>query len=161
MDGRGRQPGRDGHPVVVDVRGLHVGRHRQVGRAPLDQGVSHWGCPGVDLAEIANLADGDTHAEAGGARNTDAIIARCGSDTAAGLARAYRWPHGQADGYLPNRDELGKLHAYHTTVGGFTSLYWSSSEFADDLAWHHVFDLGMQPVTTKDSPLAVRAIRAF
>ena len=63
-----------------------------------------------------------------GAANTKAIVKACGSASAAGVAAAYRGG-GQADWYLPSKDEVNTLFRKRAAVGGIPAKsLWSSSQ---------------------------------
>jgi hypothetical protein len=100
-----------------------------------------------------------------GLSNTNTIISSQGptaTSYAAGLARAYKGG-GYTDWYLPSKNELAKLYAMKLLgFGGFeSSLYWSSSEDDNLLAWLQYFGNGVQYRASKDYTYYVRAIRAF
>jgi hypothetical protein len=100
-----------------------------------------------------------------GLSNTNTIISSQGptaTSYAAGLARAYKGG-GYTDWYLPSVNELAKLYAMKLLgFGGFaSSLYWSSSEDDNLLAWLQFFGNGVQYRASKDYTYSVRAIRAF
>jgi hypothetical protein len=72
------------------------------------------------------------------------------------------------DWYLPSKYELNLLYEQRDNVGGFSGLYWSSTEqsnpqYSENRAWGQSFDSqGLQYSTNeKDSESHVRAIRAF
>ena len=67
------------------------------------------------------------------------------------------------DGWkLPSKDELNILYQNSYEIGGFaTDLYWSSTEFGNDLAWYQGFTIGSQEMYGKTNTFYVRAIRAF
>jgi hypothetical protein len=66
------------------------------------------------------------------------------------------------DWYLPSKYELNLLYIQKTAVGGFASAYyWSSSEYAYDVAWLQYFDDGGQGSHGKYFAGYVRAVRAF
>ena len=66
------------------------------------------------------------------------------------------------DWYLPSRYELNLLYLQKSIVGGFASaFYWSSNEVTNINAWYLFFSNGVPNVSTKNSALFVRAVRAF
>ena len=98
-----------------------------------------------------------------GYQNSDAIVAQTGNvagSSAAVAARAYRG-NVLTDWYLPSKDELNELRAQRTTVGGFTTNYWSSSELNASNAWVQAFSNGFQGATNKTTTFGVRPVRAF
>jgi hypothetical protein len=106
-----------------------------------------------------------------GASNTALIIENCGSDSAAGLAAAYRGG-GKSDWFLPSRDELGMECDRRSEIGllGDNSRYWSSSQ--DSSYKHYSLYWAFKPCelanTDKEGGLKgaswrqrVRPVRAF
>jgi len=105
-----------------------------------------------------------------GAVNTTAIINAQGeteTSYAAGLARAYNGG-GYTDWFFPSKDELNEMYIKKPTldaISGFTpfsaTVYWTSSEVANNRAWKQNFNNGGQVNdNAKHSSSAVRAIRA-
>jgi hypothetical protein len=100
------------------------------------------------------------------------------ADTA-DLSGAFDWPdalaacerlkkNGYSDWYLPDRDELNRLHACRAKAGGFPKtgkhdvFYWSSSEKDADYSWAQSFRTGRQyPVDKMTKTGHVRAVRSF
>jgi hypothetical protein len=108
-----------------------------------------------------------------GSANTDAIITEQGATEtsyAAGLARAYTGG-GYDDWFLPSNDELNKMYLNRATINttaasndgsNFSNTYyWSSTEFDYYNAGGQNFDFGTLTYGNKDSPINVRAVRAF
>ena len=63
---------------------------------------------------------------------------------------------------LPSKDELNYLYKNRVDYAGFANdLYWSSTEFGNDLAWYQGFTIGSQGIYSKTDTFYVRAIRAF
>ena len=80
--------------------------------APTNAGNAQWGCMGITVgATKTGIGTGQS--------NTDAIIARCGKNTAAYLAANYEWPNGQKGGSLPSKDELNELYDHKDDGGWF------------------------------------------
>ena len=130
--------------------------------ALIDQAPAPWNCDGTDVAGVDNITSADTPDSHSGIANTPLIAAACGG--AAAVAAVYIWPNGQADGFLPNKEELDLLHDQKVAgvVGSFASFnYWSSSEFDSFGAWYQYFDYGGQNDGSKLGTLGVRAVRAF
>ena len=126
-----------------------------------DQGNTVWALPGYKDWAVPN---GTIAAYGAGSANTDAIIAQQGAGTgyAAGLARAYRGG-GYSDWFLPSRDELYWLSYNRGNIGGFNSYYyyWSSSEENRYGAYYRIMNPGIPASDFKQSPMFVRAVRAF
>jgi hypothetical protein len=127
--------------------------------APTDQSTgSQWGCNGTSIPGTSLLVGA-------GENNTNLIMANCPSAPAAGLC-ANLSLGGQTDWFLPSRDELNLIYRNLSVNGiiGFTSAYWSSSEYNGISAWRFVFGNGG---TTngynygKSDYNRVRAVRAF
>jgi hypothetical protein len=139
------------------------GRHG-LEAAPVNQSEGVLWCSSfTDIATIQNLLIEDVDPNTG-AHNTAAIIADCGTLTAAGVASGYEGPNGITTGwYLPNKEELNLLYLQKVIVGGFASgYYWSSSEFDRFIAWFQDFGSGAQGPISKDYGISkVRAVRAF
>ena len=127
--------------------------------ATVDQGKIVWA---LDTYRSAYV--GTDTAIGTGSANTDAIIAQNGAGTnyAAGLARAYRGG-GYSDWFLPSRDELYWLSYNRGNIGGFNSYYyyWSSSEENRYGAYYRIMNPGIPASDFKQSPMFVRAVRAF
>jgi len=118
--------------------------------APVDQATAPWNCFGTDVASVDNIAIAGTPDSNSGAVNSPLIAVACGG--AAAVAAVYIWPNGQADGFLPNKEELNLLYAQRNVVGSFaSSLYWSSSEGNGGSAWRQNFDGGVQLDVIKNS----------
>jgi len=129
--------------------------------ALIDQAPAPWNCDGTDVAGVDNITSADTPDSHSGAANTPLIAAACGG--AAAVAADYVWPRGQTDGFLPNKEELVLLYDQKVAgvVGGFASLYWSSSEIDSGFAWIQGFGGGNQFDNGKNFTHGVRAVRAF
>ena len=129
--------------------------------ALIDQAPAPWNCDGTDVAGVDNITSADTPDSHSGAANTPLIAAACGG--AAAVAADYVWPRGQTDGFLPNKEELDLLYDQKVAgvVGGFASLYWSSSEIDSGFAWLQGFGGGNQFDNGKNFTHGVRAVRAF
>ncbi len=91
-----------------------------------------WGCSGTHLAVGTALGTGKT--------NTDLIIASCGTNTAAGVARAYNGG-GYTDWFLPSNAEFQIVASSYTLFGfsgGYTS-YFTSSEYGTNYTYASSF----------------------
>ncbi|MGB7511331.1 MAG: TIR domain-containing protein [Pelodictyon phaeoclathratiforme] len=70
--------------------------------------------------------------------------------------------NGYNDWFLPSKEELNQLYHNRSAVGGFAfGIYWSSTEYAADVAWNQVFGNGSQRYNVKGSEWRVRPVRAF
>jgi hypothetical protein len=143
-----------------------------------------WGCLEIDV----NGADGT--AIGSGYQNTLDIVAQnCqtqnGGITAVQATLNYE-SEGYTDWYLPSREELREMYntigngGFLGNIGGFemsddywsssgdyydwSSKYWSSSEFDNNVAWHLEFINGYAGAYgpgIKNNSLRVRAVRSF
>jgi hypothetical protein len=100
-----------------------------------------------------------------GFANTNTIIAAQGTGNYAASVARNHTGGGYTDWYLPSKDELNKLMANKTAIGGFvsaTNLFWyyTSSESASDKAWLIPAD-GSPYATPKEETWNVRPVRAF
>lgn len=64
---------------------------------------------------------------------------------------------------LPTKEELNLLYENKAKIGGFSDYYyWSSTDYANSLAWIQYFYVGIQSSSyDKDSKCKVRGVRAF
>jgi len=97
-----------------------------------------------------------------GQANTTAIVKAQGPGSYAAKLCDDLVLGGYSDWYLPSKDELNQLYLNQAVVGGFAkNYYWSSSEYDYYYAWFQTFGIGGQYYYSKDTTLAVRAVRAF
>jgi hypothetical protein len=125
-----------------------------------------WGCYGIDLPNVPNVSSNPPiglGAEIGdGVSNTNAILNDCPTALAALAARSYG-----SDWFLPSANELNQMYTIKTTLEGvsgfsaFSDSYWSSTEYATNLAWRQDIYYGEQNIYNKNSTSNVRAVRAF
>ena len=117
---------------------------------------AEWGCNNTLITGADGTAIGT------GNQNTIDILAECGTPGIAARLCGDLIEGGYSDWYLPSKDELNALYINQVAVGGFTSsLYWSSTEFANYAAWAQDFTDGQQFDFAKIAPHRVRAIRSF
>ncbi len=128
--------------------------------APSDP-VATW-CPERKAGFTATVRTGTDIGS--GAANTKAIVKACGSTSAAGVAAAYRGG-GQADWYLPSKDEVNTLFRKRAAVGGIPAKsLWSSSQSSHvaTYAWGQLLvSEGRYIGSYKGYDGMVRPIRAF
>ena len=120
---------------------------------------------GIRWSNGKSLVTGATGEVLGaGSANTTKIVNAQGpvaTSYAAGLAQAYRGGD-YSDWYLPSSDELNKLYLSKAAIGGFgSSAYWSSTEYAADVANTQYFNDGRQDGDAKNIAYRVRAVRSF
>ncbi|MEP6676980.1 MAG: DUF1566 domain-containing protein [Ferruginibacter sp.] len=110
-----------------------------------------------------NITTGATDTVIGtGNKNTNTIVASQEAGNYAARLCADLVLGGYNDWYLPSRDELNKLYLNRVAIGGFAdSIYWSSSEYNDYIAWYQSFSNGDQMNYRKRSLHYVRAVRSF
>jgi len=133
------------------------------------QSIVAWGCEGIDLLSVPNVAYNGGNPVGSGAEigdgesNTTGILADCSSSPAALAARSYG-----AEWFLPSAKELNVIYknrAILEAVSGvvaFSNYYWSSTEFDSSNAWYQDFGNGNQDDASKSpTKVSVRAVRAF
>jgi len=125
-----------------------------------DQSVgTQWGCKGTSISGADGTAVGT------GEQNTIDIEAGCiTADTAADICATLISLGGYDDWFLPSKDELNLMYTNLKVagVGGFTTWYWSSSEFSAEHAYVQYFLGGGQGTQSKDiTAIRVRAVRCF
>lgn len=163
-----RGPG--GGIVIYDAGSAQPwGRYLEVAPANWNRGKDDyvWWCPTGATGDEYELQTQD--GIGAGAANTRIAIDACGTDTAAGMAAAYRGGK-KSDWHLPSKDELQVIWDYRgrARLGMTSNYYWSSSQFVPasggDLGavWTTYFGDGSQQEGSKDgSDNRVRPIRAF
>ena len=98
-----------------------------------------------------------------GSANTKKIVAIQGTkyNYAALVCVNYKGG-GNADWFLPSKDELYQLYKQKSVVGGFIrGAYWSSSEFDHSLAWLKYFYNDTAVYSHKDRVNGLRCVRGF
>ncbi len=97
-----------------------------------------------------------------GQNNTSAIVLNQGAGNYAAKICDDLVDGGYSDWYLPSLNELGKLYANKSLIGGFAvAFYWSSSEDNMNAAWVQSFNSNSQSSGTKTTTYNVRAVRSF
>lgn len=114
-----------------------------------------WGCKGTAITGASGTALGT------GRQNTLDIVGGCNFPVSAAAICNDLDEGGYTDWFLPSKDELSKLYANRSLIGGFISFYLSSTEFDDDKAWGQNFTNGVQFGYPKDQAMFVRAIRTY
>ena len=125
--------------------------------AASDQAASVWGCSATSTGATAQ-------ALGTGQANTATILANCADRPIAASVAAAVTDGGYTDWYLPSLEELRRLYANRTLIGGFNTtgvLYWSSSEQNNTLSFAVSFNNGTTFGRTKTESNRVRAIRSF
>ena len=132
-----------------------TGQHGLIS-APSDQSTgTQWGCEGISIP-------GTSTAIGTGQVNTTAIVNGCNQVGIAARVCDNLVLNGYSDWFLPSKDELNLMYAQKTAIGGFSSFYWSSSEYGASSAWIQNFYKGAQDHGSKsDYGYYVRAVRAF
>ena len=65
------------------------------------------------------------------------------------------------DWRMPTRFELNEMYVQRVAIGGFASLYWSSTELSYANVFRQNFDFGGQSDNGKGTTYYVRSVRAF
>jgi len=139
----------NGGGMVCDITDLSIG--------------AEWGCYGT-----YTWANGT--AMGTGAQNTIDIDTTCTTPGIAADICANFSIWGYTDWFLPSKDELNEMYQNKETIndvavalGGtvFGTIYWTSSEYDQNISWYQYFTDGGQDSTSKTSTFRVRAIRAF
>ena len=126
--------------------------------APEDLGSLEWQTPSDDIA--------GTGTGIGTGRKNTALIHAFNGNTPAAKACAELNIGDRTDWFLPSVDELDALYQYWNDNGKPAKLnfiidhYWSSTQDVTNVAFCHDFS-GIPAGMTKNTPLNVRAIRAF
>ena len=123
---------------------------------------SAWCSNTTDLLGVASSLTGTGAMD--GAAKTGVMLGVC-TNGAANLADTYTTTVNgvvYGDWFLPSKGELKQMYVNRIAIGGFsTDYYWSSSEFADSIAWLQDFDFGYQGWSFKTSTAYMRPVRAF
>ena len=132
--------------------------------ARVDQPSAEFGCLGTSLGGARSIRVGS------GLRNHDAIMTRCGLDTAASSADEYTL-NGYYDWYLPSQFEMTRVmeisHAHGYPLS--TDPYWTSSTHITDSTYQRAFSVTYYPAIPgfgtgnayRTSVYHVRPIRTF
>jgi hypothetical protein len=123
-------------------------------------------------ARIKSTTCDNTSADIGtGYKNSIRIAEYCDptySIGAAALARAYRGPNNLSDWFLPSINELKELYNARSNVpglrltgGGGATVYWSSTNQNNDIAYVKVFANGVEGGNFKDFGNPIHAVRSF
>jgi hypothetical protein len=100
-----------------------------------------------------------------GAANAAAILALDPDAPAAKACADYGNSTNYDDWFLPNKDELTAMYQNRSVIGGFNtsfnSHYWSSSQLNVNGIYYYNFYNGNQYMSSPDTKLLVRPIRAF
>lgn len=116
---------------------------------------AEWGCYGAFLGVTTTTIGA-------GSSNTTAIVGGCSTPGIAAYICLHLELNGYTDWYLPTKDELYQMYLQRAKIGGFANaLYWCSSEFNQYGLYSYDFTDGSVLGPAKNSPLYVRAIRAF
>ena len=131
--------------------------------APSDDG-GQWGC------YVTTISGADGTAIGTGNQNTIDIMNGCDQLFIAARLCGDLVLNGYDDWYLPSKDELNKLYlnigqgapSPNTNVGGFSGIYWSSTEYSNSKAWcQSFFQGGIKYEVGKPNGNLVRAVRSF
>lgn len=127
-----------------------------------------WGCYGTDINANDSIVSPELQAIGTGLQNTLEIAAGCIDTNTAAYKALISTTEGYTDWYLPSFDELYEMYntigngGPQSNIGSFqNSIYWSSSEYSDNVAWYVNFNNGDTYTKNKNSTKRVRIIRAF
>jgi len=113
-----------------------------------------WGCMGTNITGATSASNG--------LDNTNAILTGCAARPIAASLCSDLVESGFNDWYLPANDQLDSLYKQRIFVGGFSYIYWNSTQLSNDNGWNLNFDDGTQsPYYPKSFTLGVRCIRSF
>ena len=134
--------------------------------APTDQGTNtYWGCESFCIGVIPPVYCQLGTSIGSGAQNTIDIMTGCYEPGIAAKLCGDLVLNGFSDWFLPSKDELNQLYLklHVNGLGNFSAsdFYWSSSEYDSFHAWCKSFLNGNQNNLPKNSPIRVRAVRAF
>ena len=120
-----------------------------------DIGTFEWGCNNAYIGELGTGLGS-------GKRNTDLIVERCRTGSAAAQCKSLR-SKDFSDWYLPSMEELKKLYNNRAAIGGFVQgNYWASGEMNIRGANMVSFTDGRtQDNYPKNVNLNVRPVRSF
>jgi hypothetical protein len=142
------QPGDPGY-VAGEVHGLIA--------APSDHAIeAEWGCSGTNImgAEGTDLGTGN--------QNTIDIIAGCPTVGIAARVCGELVLGGYMDWYLPSKNELNKLYLNKALIGGFDSIYYTSSSEVNSIdRWVTEFLNGVPFIDGKIYLNSFRPVRSF
>lgn len=147
-----------GGGIVFFNKGNSTGGWQYLETASSDQSTGiAWGCDGTSIPTGFAVGSGEI--------NTSLIVAGCNEASFAAKLCNDLVLGGQSDWFLPSRDELNLMYKnLHTNnQGNFNTsyAYWSSSQFASDIAWTFKFATGIAYLDNKYATTYVRAVRAF
>ncbi len=116
----------------------------------------YWGCSGTLISGADGTALGT------GNQNTTDIITGC-SSTGIAAELCYNLSlNGFTDWYLPSRDEMYKIWLNRSSLGSFSTGYWTSTEASSTHATSFGWSSGSFATSYKDlESFYVRAVRSF
>jgi hypothetical protein len=131
-------------------------RHGLIAATSDQSTAASWGCNGTLITGADGTALGT------GPQNTLDIVSGCSAADIVARICSDLVLNVYSDWYLPSKDELNKVYLNKNAIGGLiSSLYWSSSEYASNVAWLQDFSNGGQIPAPKDFTFYFRAVRAF
>ena len=137
--------------------GYFAGQTHGLIAAGADQGREKW------FEGTYTLIGASGEALGTGSANTTKIITNQGNTGtyAAKICRDYAGG-GYHDWYLPSRVELYKLYQNKVAIGGFAGdLYWTSSEFENNIIWYRSFNDDFEEGYNVNGWLYIRPVRSF
>ena len=148
-----------GGGIVFFNKGNTNGGWQYLESATSDQSTGiAWGCYGTSIP-------GTQPTVGSGEVNTSLIVAGCNEAGFAAKLCNDLVSGGQSDWFLPSSDELNLMYEnmHLNSQGNFNTshYYWSSTEYANTIAWNFYFANGTAPYNNKSPAYYVRAVRAF
>ena len=113
-------------------------------------------------SNVGDAMVGTSGAAGTGAANTVAIVAQPGCTSGAAYLCANLVEGGYSDWYMPSSGELSLMYVNRAAIGGFASIYWSSTEFSAAAADTRFFTDGTTGWAPKTAAgCRARAVRSF
>ncbi|MEN9369658.1 MAG: hypothetical protein RI952_523 [Bacteroidota bacterium] len=134
--------------------GYNAGVQHGIVAAIADKTAAPWGCSGTSVSTTEAIGSGNS--------NTTAIITACSTAGIAAKVCADLVEGGYSDWFLPSRNELTKLYANKTSIGGFTNaIYLSSSHSNLTAAIVRNFTNGSETEQSKSTNYLFRPVHSF
>jgi len=99
-----------------------------------------------------------------GLTNSNAIVSSAGVGTYGAYLARIDTTGGYTDWFLPSKDELNQLYINRVAVGGLRVdgvRYWSSSQYALNVAWAQDMTNGAQAGINKNGAIGLRFVRSY
>jgi hypothetical protein len=140
--------------LVAGDPGYNAGVQHGLVATTADKTAAPWGCSGTSISTNEAIGSGNA--------NTTAIITGCSTAGIAAKVCADLVEGGNSDWYLPSRNELTKLYANRTAIGGFTgAIYLSSSHSNATAAIVRNFATSSETEQSKSTSYVFRPVHSF